>query len=199
VILAANPKGVLNHRDELTGWLGNFKRYSRGDSRGMWIEAHGARPLIVDRKASGALRIPRMAISILGGIQPDRLRNVLLGADDDGLPSRFLWFWPDAVPVRRPRTFASSDFIAGSFSRLSGLNGEIDANTELRPRNLELVSDASDAFQTWREQHFESQRAVSGMLKSAWGKMPGLVLRLLLVLELAAGQLRARKNQTKCL
>ena len=185
-LVVANPKGVLHYRDELTGWLGSFKRYSSGDSRGLWIEAFGARPYVVDRKTSGVLRIPRLAVSVLGGIQPDRLNNVLFGVDDDGLPSRFFWLWPDPLPVKRPTTFASIEFITEAFSRLCFLEPEKNEQWGLRPLTLSLTTDASRAFEEWRVKHFKSHGAVAGILGSAWGKMPGLLLRLSLILELGS-------------
>ena len=150
----------------------------------MWIEAFNARPYVIDRKTSGSLHIPHLAVSILGGIQPDRLNSILLDADDDGLGSRFFWIWPDPVSPKRPGTYPSDDFIAQAFARLRLLDFEIDDKGKLNRRNLELAPDASQAFQAWREQHFSSQQAVAGIVKSAWGKMPGLLLRLSLLLEL---------------
>ncbi len=75
-LLAANPKGLLFHRDELAGWFGAFDRYAgAGAERAMWIEAFGGREYIVDRvKNDGEpIRVPHLSISVLGGLQPDRL------------------------------------------------------------------------------------------------------------------------------
>jgi hypothetical protein len=91
--------------------------------------------------------------------------------------------WPDPAPVKRPSTYPSDNFIAEAFARLR-LEPEIDENGNLHPRVLDLTPDAVDAFQIWREEHFKGQGAVADMLKAAWGKMPGLLLRLSLVLEL---------------
>jgi hypothetical protein len=44
-LMAANPRGLVHHRDELSGWLNSFCRYSSGDTRGFWLEAFGARAL----------------------------------------------------------------------------------------------------------------------------------------------------------
>ena len=101
-ILVSNPQGCLHSRDELAGWLQSFERYSPG-GREFWLEAHGGRPFTIDRKGAKApLCIPFNGVSVIGGIQPDKLAATLLNSPDDGLVARFLWAWPDKVPFQRP-------------------------------------------------------------------------------------------------
>ena len=97
-IIAKQPKGVLMLRDEIAGWLTNMSRYSGGDDRGFWIEAYGGRPYPVERVSRSTGTIDRLLVTVVGGIQPDRLRSLLLKTDDDGMPARFIPFWPDPVP-----------------------------------------------------------------------------------------------------
>jgi hypothetical protein len=184
-LMAANPRGLLHHRDELSGWLNSFCRYSSGDTRGFWLEAFGARPFTVDRVKAGSIRVPRLAISVFGGIQPDRLSTLLLKGDDDGLPSRFMWFWPDCQPPKRPTRSASPNFIRQAFTRLHSLHPKVE-NGEKVTLPIPLSHKAADTFQEWRQDHHARNGGVSGLLASAWGKMPGLVLRLALILELAS-------------
>jgi hypothetical protein len=91
-LLAGQPRGLLYQRDELAGWLGNHDRYGgHGADRAFFVEAWNGGPYVADRvKHRGEpLRIERTSLAILGGMQPDRLREVLAGADD-GLTARFL-------------------------------------------------------------------------------------------------------------
>jgi hypothetical protein len=53
------------------------------------------------------------------------------------------------------------------------------------PMILRLDPDAADALHEWRLYHHERSELVSGLLASAWGKMPGTVLRLAMILQLA--------------
>jgi hypothetical protein len=87
-LLADNPRGLLHVRDELAGWLGSFDRYG----------GNGA--YVSDRiKFNGVpLRIKHTSLAILGGMVPDRLRAARADADD-GLPARFIFVWPDPVPI----------------------------------------------------------------------------------------------------
>jgi len=185
-LLKANPKGLLNTRDELSGWLQGFDRYNKGGERSFWLEAYGARPFTIDRvKAEGSLHIDRLSISVFGGVQPDRLTTLLFKSDDDGLPSRFMWFWPDPLPPSRPSVSASTNFIRDAFAKLAALE-PVTTEESYAPAVLMLTPDAANEFHEWRLDHGQRSGGVSGMILSAWGKMPGLLLRLALTLELGS-------------
>jgi hypothetical protein len=183
-VLLANPRGVLMQRDELAGWIGSFNQYNSGGAgQAFWIESYGARPFTIDRvKNNKAVFIPRLAVSVLGNIQPDKL-SALLSGDDDGLVARFLWAWPDPVPPTRPVKAASLELPVNALRRLARLQPLIADDGTAQPEIMKLDDDAARAFQEWRVAHFEDRRA--GKLASAFGKMGGHVLRLALVLELA--------------
>ena len=52
VLLENQPRGLLKVGDELAGWIGGFDRYSqgKGGDAPKWLEMHGGRPLLIDRK-----------------------------------------------------------------------------------------------------------------------------------------------------
>jgi hypothetical protein len=105
-LLASNPNGMLHMRDELSGSLSSFERYSPG-GRDFWLEAYGGRSFVVDRKSGrGPVTIPFNGVSVLGDIQPEKLTECLLSTADDGLVSRFIWAWPDPIRYTRPRSVA---------------------------------------------------------------------------------------------
>ena len=57
-ILAAQPRGTLQMRDELAGWLEGMQRYSGGGSdRPFWLEAYGGRGFTVERMGREPLTI----------------------------------------------------------------------------------------------------------------------------------------------
>jgi putative DNA primase/helicase len=136
-------------------------------------------------KAGGSVQIDRLSISVFGGLQPDRLTTLLLGGDDDGLPARFIWAWPNPLPPARPRRVASGEFIRAAFGRLWALRPGRDESGDV-PILMHLTGDAADEFQDWREAHAREAGGISGLIESAWGKLPGLLLRLAMTLELGA-------------
>ena len=118
VLSADNLRGVLLLKDELAGWLGNLDKYGDGDAA-FYLAAYGARPHTIDRKKlDKPIRIPSLAISILGTIQPEPFSTLLLTRDDDGLQARLLPIWPDPVPPSRPNTILDHQRIVRAFRRL---------------------------------------------------------------------------------
>src|ERR1700688_2522980 len=73
-----------------------------GGDRAFFLEAWNGGAYMVDRvKHRGQpVRISRTALGIFGGMQPDRLREALAGADD-GLSARFAFIWPDPPPISK--------------------------------------------------------------------------------------------------
>jgi hypothetical protein len=89
-ILKTNPEGLLLECDELSSFFGNMERYSnsRGGERGFWLTAYNGAPYTVDRVKRGSFRIKNLSVSILGGVQPSKIREVADAVVDDGLIQR---------------------------------------------------------------------------------------------------------------
>lgn len=183
-ILAGNPAGTLNLRDELSGWLTTFDRYSPG-GRPFWLEAYGGRQFVVDRKGSkGPLQLDFLGVSILGGIQPQKLAEALLDAADDGLAARFLWAWPESIPYNPPRALADTGALANLYRRLDGLQWGLSAEGRDIPVTLPLATTAKDLLVEWIRENSDGMEDHSALYQGLVGKMRGGVLRLALVSEL---------------
>ena len=101
-LLNANPRGLVQFRDELAGWLASLDREGREGDRTFWLECwNGSGSFTVDRIGRGTIPIEACAVSILGGMQPGKLTEYVRGAvrggfADDGLIQRFqLAVFPD--------------------------------------------------------------------------------------------------------
>ena len=186
VILAGNPSGTLHLRDELAGWLMSFDRYSPG-GREFWLEAYGGRPFVIDRKGAAApLVIPFNGVSVLGGIQPEKLAGCLLGGADDGLVPRFLWAWPDAIPFKRPDKTVDSGRLEEMLARLDSLSWGYGAKGQHQAITLPLSDGAADIFARWCGDHMDGAGDTASLYKGFCGKLRGTVLRLALTAELMA-------------
>ncbi len=104
-ILKDNPRGLLVSRDELAGWLRSFAKSGREGDREFYLEGwNGTGIFTYDRMGRGTVHIPAITLSIIGGIQPNKLRPYIKdavngGAHDDGLLQRLqLAVWPDDPP-----------------------------------------------------------------------------------------------------
>ncbi|EXL06687.1 hypothetical protein BG36_06375 [Aquamicrobium defluvii] len=90
--LRGSPDGVLCFRDELSGWLGSMEKYSgKGGAadRSVWLSSFNGGGYTIDRIGrGGAITVPNLSVSLVGGIQPDSIRKVAADAVDDGLLQR---------------------------------------------------------------------------------------------------------------
>jgi len=202
VLLQQNPRGLLMVRDELAGWF-NFDRYAGGKGGGdvaKWLEMFGGRPMVVDRQTRGTLYVPRAAVSIAGGIQPETLRRAL-GQEhrDNGLAARLLLTCPPRKPTRWTEADVNADTesaVAMVFDRLFGLTPETDEAGDERPRLVTLADDGKRAWVTFYNEHAGEQVNLSGDEAAAWSKLEGYAARLALVLHLtrwAAGDTTLRE------
>jgi len=132
-LLRDNPKGMLVVRDELYGLLRSFEKSGRENDRQFYLEGwDGTGSFTSDRIARGTIHVPALTLSIIGSIQPGRLRGIVDeaaagGGGDDGLLQRFqVTVWPDRLepwvkPSRWPNGDAR-DTAFGIFEALDAIN-----------------------------------------------------------------------------
>jgi len=101
LMLNDNPNGLLMFRDEIIGWLAGMEKQNHQSDRAFWLETwNGGQTYNVDRVTRDPIKVENMCMSILGGIQPERLTRYLVkcmeSIGNDGLIQRlqFLVF-PD--------------------------------------------------------------------------------------------------------
>jgi len=92
-IISRADRGMLSEHDELAGWIARMERYhtaGKGAStdRAFYLRCWNGGVYTYDRKNSGEILVPNASLSILGGIQPQRL-DELQGLTSDGLLQRF--------------------------------------------------------------------------------------------------------------
>jgi hypothetical protein len=191
-LLDTNPRGLLQKRDELSGWLGGFDKYSEGNEAAQWLEFHSGNPVRIDRKGGEkkTTYIPHALVSVTGTIQEPVLRKLLTGDDakhfDNGLAARFLM----AMPPERTRQWREAttppaliEKYVALFRSLQGLQPDVDAETGRRtPVLLRWSLPAKARFVAFVNAHGREMRAFkSDRLKSAWSKLEGQAARLALV------------------
>jgi len=184
VILEKQARGTLAARDELAGWLQGMTRYSGGGSdRPFWLEAYGGRAYTVERMGRDPVYIDRLSIGVVGGIQPDKLNGLLINSDDDGLLARFMPIWPEPVPIKRPQSMPDDAFIERAILRLLSLRMVTDEFDVTRPWIIPFTEEACDRLDTLRSYVRDRETKVDGLLLSYIGKLPGMTIRLALVLS----------------
>jgi hypothetical protein len=190
-MLSGQPRGLLYMRDELSGWLGNHDRYGgHGGDRAFFLECWDGGTYVADRvKYRGdPIRISRASLAIFGGMQPDRLREALAGADD-GLAARLCYVWPEPAPILPLAREADAqarnrlDGLTLAAHRLHALTMDGDASGDPAPHILRLDGDALCLFDELRREAMAQARSSRGLAAGWHGKTPGRALRLALIYE----------------
>jgi Protein of unknown function (DUF3987)/Bifunctional DNA primase/polymerase, N-terminal len=191
-ILCENPAGVLFIRDELTGWLSQLDKQGREGERGFFLQAwNGDAGFTVDRIGRGSIRVPAVCVSLLGNIQPSRLRAYLSavlegGPSDDGLFQRFqILIWPDP-----PRTWTlvdrlpDDDALIAAEKMYSALANRLSDD----PIQIRFGPDAQKLFNQWwteLENKLRSDSGLSPSLVAHFAKYRSLMPTLAALFELA--------------
>jgi putative DNA primase/helicase len=162
-VLSGNPHGVLVFQDELSGLLVRLDEKGQEAARAFYLEAwNGKQSYTFDRVERGTLHIPRLCISLLGGLQPTKLREYLHsavngGRGDDGLAQRLqLLVYPDLSEqwsmVDRSVDLAAADAANDVFARLAGMDpislGARKVYTDSIPV-LQFNEAAQERFNSW--------------------------------------------------
>ena len=171
--LNENPAGLLVIRNELTRWWSQLDKPGREGERAFFLQAwNGDTEHTIDRIQRGTIHVEECCLSMVGGIQPGRLRSYLVdaledGPSNDGLIQRFqVLVWPDTAPdwtyVDRPPNAASEEQVGRIFDKLVALDAGNPARFrfaavaqellgvcrgEIRARaSLDAVLDAASGF-----------------------------------------------------
>jgi hypothetical protein len=149
-IMRENPAGTMLVRDELSGWWAQLDRQGREGERGFYLESwNGNTHYTIDRIGRGSVFVEACCLTILGGIQPAKLRSYLAdtmrgGPTDDGLIQRFqLLVWPDSPPewtlIDRPPDSEALAQVKTALEKLTALNADIPLKFRFSPDAQELV------------------------------------------------------------
>ena len=199
-LLVENPQGLLTERDELAGLLTSFDKSGHESDRAFYLEAwNGTDGHEVDRIARGSLYIPNLALSVLGGIQPERLEKYLDGASNDvgndGLLARFqLMVWPDSLgfvwrdtaPDKGLRDAVYKVFETLDDDDFMAAWGAEPADQFRRIPSFRMCPAAAQAFIAWDTKlQTEIMPACQPVLQEHFGKYEKLVAGLALILDMA--------------
>jgi hypothetical protein len=171
--------------DELAGWLGGFERYNTGQSqRAFYLTAWNGGTFLKDRVGKGKtdadaeVRVDNLALSILGGIQPDRLAK-LGDLTSDGMLQRFL------AVLMKPAKLGDPDHrvavAEAEYEKLIRLINDLPAQNH-------HFSDEAREVRDGVIKYLHTLETVDGFptsLLGAIGKLKGYFVRICLVLHVA--------------
>ena len=185
-ILSRDPRGSLMVHDELAGWLDGFERYNAGASaRALFLSCWNGGHFLKDRVGKGKtdldaeIRIDNLALSILGGIQPDRLAKTR-DLTSDGLLQRIL-------PVLMKPAERGDEYYYPVASAEADYEALIKSINDKPPENYHFADDALEVRDRVMDylHGLEGVDGFSPALIGAIGKLKGYFARICLVLQVA--------------
>lgn len=202
-----NERGVLVFRDELTALLVKWDREDGADERAYFLEAWNGDGSYTDFKIGrGLTDAKNICISLLGGIQPDKLKRYLYQAmqgANDGLMQRLqLAVWPDepehwqlidTIPnkVEKQRAYSIMQVLAElDFIQCGAEQTEYDDRPHFR-----FTNDAQAIFNTWLTelQTVKIKQEQNPLMVEHFGKFRSLMPSLALIfhcIDIADGEAR---------
>ena len=190
-----NERGILVFRDELTGLLVKWDREDGADERAYFLEGwHGDGTYTDVKIGRGITDAKSICISLLGGIQPDKLARYLYQANkgnNDGLIQRLqLAVWPDEPQAwelidtkpnkaEKQRAFDIMKALAElDFIQYGAIKGEYDERPYFR-----FDDDGQEVFNHWLTdlQTIKIQQEENPLICEHFGKYRSLMPSLALI------------------
>ena len=195
--LMCTSRGMTLARDELAGFLLNMSRYNAGSDRQFYLECYSGGSYAVDRVTKGEQWIDDLYLNIVGGIQPEVAQKLLSteNGNHDGFFERFgLTVYPEPTKGythtdRRPNKQMRELFNEACDKLASADWAELLEIDEYSPKPYAHFDDeAQSIFDDWLVDHMLQIKALNdgNPICGMMGKARGLLVRLTLVLHLAA-------------
>lgn len=176
--LQYNEKGILIFQDELMRWINSFDQYKKGGDQQMYLDLFNGNELTVDRVTKEPIRITQTNVNILGGMQPEIVKQLANNnRGEDGFLDRFLFVYPENL---EPHLFTGLDIPAAhkeNYKRL--INNLLEAPQQTIKTDVSNI----EVFKQW--QHQKAAECFNDTLeRSIQAKMETYVWRLALIIEM---------------
>ncbi|AEN91938.1 Hypothetical Membrane Spanning Protein [Priestia megaterium WSH-002] len=183
--LLSNKRGILKLHDELLGFVKGMNQYRSGADRQYWLSIWSNEPIIINRKGKEPIRIPKPFVSIIGGIQPDMIEEIVStgreGIANDGFIDRFLFCYPDPIPARWTDDDVSEDVLQGYYEIINRIYYSLN---EDNPKVIRFNNKAKELYTLWYDEteRETTEAGFPGTLKGVWKKLKGLHSRVLVIM-----------------
>ncbi|MGO9021404.1 MAG: DUF3987 domain-containing protein [Syntrophobacteraceae bacterium] len=185
---AANPRGILLHRDELSGMLLDPDKYNskNGDMKARLMSAYDSQPWKVNRVMGRNHLIPHATLSLYGSAQPRILSDLFSNRDSaTGFLPRFIFLRADR---EMPPVWSDDVIDDGMMSSLRNMTRtflDYSFDDEGNPLVISVSNRAKRRYIEWfNEQATEPWRELDNAVYEALlAKLRGQCLRLCLILH----------------
>lgn len=193
-MLEQNPIGMGFIFDELLAWINSCNQYKqKGTDHQKYLSLWSGTDIHIDRKHEETKMIFNPFITLIGGIQPEVLKDLSKGRND-GFLDRILFCFPERMVSRYSKDRITDVTLEEYHKKILQL---FDRATEDFNSNgcesfrLEMTDDQFDKWRTWVNTHHEEVEAIRFpyYLKGPWAKMEAHSLRLILLLAYSRTQI----------
>lgn len=189
-LLSNNPKGLLLGLDELAAWVNSMDQYrsSKGADKDHWLSLWSCGMITVDRASKDEpIIILQPFVTVVGGIQPDRLK-VFKSKEHDGFIDRILFAFPEEVANQwTDETVSESlrNHYSNLYNQLYTLEPQCTPEGGTIPVALPFSIAGRKAFiLVVNQNNIDIQLTANPFLKSAFSKLEAYFFRFALILQL---------------
>lgn len=192
----SNPHGIFLFRDELRAWFMSLNQGSGRDDVELFLEFWNNSSKRKDLK-SGSYYIERTALNIIGGLQPDLMKQIATGTNvSNGLFQRFLCAYPYSQKVNEVLSEEQADKeICEHYNRTIKTLYDMEDYLDRPISKLDkpifkpmLIPMTKDAYDEWHKYYGEISRKIKNTeddnLVSTIRKHDKHVSRLALILRM---------------
>ncbi len=199
-----NPKGLLQHKDELSGLFGGFDKYTaaKGSDSALYLKLYDAGAIQVHRKSDRLpLYVPHASLNLTGGIQPGIFKQAMSkDYRQNGMMARFIFAYPPANPLPFPSENGTPEEFVKQidelFDNLNEFQPCMIQDNCLVPLRVYLTPEARNSYKTYYERSRDEWYFKDSQEQSAWSKFNATVLRIALIFHCVENATDSAENQS---
>lgn len=188
--LYQNRRGKLLYADELSGFILNLSRYSKGTDETYWLELFNSGFIKYGRKSSDdRLYIRNPFVSVIGGIQPGILSTLYGGQRvANGFAGRFLKIYPNIVEMPAWSREDVPENILEDWEKIVNsvllMTTYYDNNGDVIPKILTFSDEAKDILYNWKETNRKVWADTDeNYIRGTCGKLETYLIRFCLIIQ----------------
>lgn len=192
-----NPRGLLLNQEELLAWLKSMNAYRSGSDEQFWLKNWDAAFVKITRSSTDTMSIENPNCSVIGGIQPTLLHELLAdGKGDSGFSARILFAYPEETIAPHDNDKFPAQSVYDNWHNIIDWIDELPnrialPKTENEKAQVEdaVTIDCTDEAKAVYRAFFnkcadEINAAEDDRIKSMMGKMQAYCMRFALILEM---------------
>ena len=198
-----NPKGLLQHKDELSGLFGSFDKYTaaKGSDSALYLKLYDAGAIQVHRKSDRLpLFVPHASLNLTGGIQPGIFKQTMSkDYRQNGMMARFIFAYPPAKPLPCPSENGTPAEVTKQldelFDNLNEFQPYLIKDNCFVPLRIYLTEEARNVYQTFYQGNSDEWYFKDSHERSAWSKLNSIALRIALIFHCVEHASNSADNQ----